>query len=116
MTTRLLACLMLSGCATSAVVIDNVLDPGEVREACFTAATGDVITYRFEATGMVQFNMHYHDGDQVYYPIPEQPARADKGRYLVAQNRGYCLMWTNAGADSVTLDFAIDGAGSIEYH
>lgn len=61
------------------------------------------MTWRFDADGPLDFNTHYHDGDQVTSLARRDAARSARGRLLVAIDQDYCWMWTNRGNAPVTL-------------
>lgn len=61
------------------------------------------MTWRFDADGPLDFNIHYHDGDQVTSLARRDAARSARGRLLVAIDQDYCWMWTNRGNAPVTL-------------
>ena len=94
----------------------RIIAPGEVRELCFEAAAGDTIVYRFEGTGPLGFNLHYHEGEEVYYPVPEHETDAEKGHFLVTADQVYCLMWTNNTPDRITVEPSVEGGSSAEFH
>ena len=94
----------------------RIIGPGEVRELCFEAAAGDTIVYRFEGTGPLGFNLHYHDDEEIYYPVPEHETDAEKGHFLATADRVYCLMWTNNGTGRITVEPTVEGAGVLEFH
>lgn len=91
--------------------------PGEIKELCFESAAGDVLVYRFEASAPLAFNLHYHVGEEVFYPVPEHETAAEKGQYIVPADQAYCLMWTNNSADvTATLSAQLHGTGPVTSH
>lgn len=107
---------MVTLAALSSCVHDpGLIAPGEVRELCFQADAGDTVIYRFESTGVVDFNLHYHDGEEVFYPVPEHATAAEKGQLIVTADQTYCLMWTNNGPDRVTVEPSVEGARAVRF-
>ncbi len=49
------------------------------EEHCLKLAAGERIRYRFRATGAVDFNIHYHRGKDVHYPVKVDASRS-RGR------------------------------------
>ena len=77
-----------------------VIKAGKVHEKCLTLTPPQKIEYRFESTAKVDFNLHYHKGDQVYYPVKLDRTNAESGLYEAKARETYCLMWENkTGAD-----------------
>ncbi|MDH3768349.1 MAG: hypothetical protein OES99_07840, partial [Gammaproteobacteria bacterium] len=96
------ACVMVA-CAHSGVE-DNarqfagnvVVESGRHKELCFESNQGDKVIYRFEANSPLKFNLHYHQDEEVFFPVPEHATAAEKGQYIVVADDTYCLMWTNS--------------------
>ena len=111
--------VLTGGCAGQPAVHGSAGAPGSFRleilsgaseEWCFEARSGDLIVYRFEADAQLVFNLHYHDGDAIRYPVPAHPSAAEKGQLRVPSSNGYCVMWTNEGdaAVNLTADILVD--------
>lgn len=83
---------------------------GKFDEHCLRIATGEVIRWRFTASTPVDFNIHHHRGDQVFYPVRREQADRASGRFRAPATDDYCLMWTNAGPVSAAV------RGSVERH
>ena len=82
--------------------------PGKFAEVCGKVATGNVVRWRFEADGPLEFNIHYHEGRAVHYPVKrEGTARAD-GTLTSVQERDYCWMWTNKTDKAAALGVSLE--------
>lgn len=71
------------------------IGPGQFAELCGPLVQGQAVRWRFESAGPLDFNIHYHVGEDVRFPV-QYKARANAGGTLaVALDQGYCWMWTN---------------------
>ena len=86
-----------------------VIKAGKIHETCLALTPPQKFEYRFESTAKVDFNLHYHKGDQDYYPVKLDRTIAESGLYEAKAKETYCLMWENkTGADvEVTYDAKI---------
>ena len=57
--------------------LDVTLETGKVHEACVKLAAGDKRHYHWKADGPVDFNIHYHQGPEVFYPVKRDAMRGD---------------------------------------
>lgn len=123
--TLILAASLLGGCAGYSEAPAGAgsepgyalhVEIGSSKELCFDAAKGALVTYRFEADGPLEFNLHYHVDQRVYYPVPSHRVAAEKGQLRVPADQAYCLMWTNQGETAVGLSVDLVGAGEATVH
>jgi hypothetical protein len=77
-------------------------------ERCVKLGAGQSLRYRFTASVPVDFNIHYHRGDDVFYPVKKTAITTRAGRLRAKTAEVYCLMWENRGEDSVTVSGSID--------
>lgn len=77
------------------------IEPGGFDEQCFELARDQSASWRFDASAPVDFNLHWHRGSDVFYPVRRRAVRKDAGSYVAAHADGYCLMWVNKGAAAV---------------
>lgn len=116
----LLAALVgLAGCSTLAQVDasrraepDEVLQPRRIYEECLVVEDQQVLEYEFTASGPLEFNIHYHLGAEVSYPVLEKGVASLQGVFdplTVDDPLGrppfYCLMWRNTQRKEVKLFF-----------
>lgn len=69
--------------------------PGKFAEVCGKLARADSVAWRFDASGPLNFNIHYHEGKDVRYPERRDALAGASGRLQVALDQDYCWMWTN---------------------
>ena len=78
-----------------------------IAEECFRLAAGASIGYAFEATAPVDFNIHFHRGSDVEYPVKADQVRQADEQFVASSAEEYCLMWTNRTAQPVTIRGAL---------
>ena len=71
------------------------IKPGKVFEKCMALVPPQKIEYRFESAAKINFNLHYHKGEQVYYPVKLDRTNGESGLYEAKAKETYCLMWEN---------------------
>lgn len=74
------------------------------EEHCIQLAAGQRMRYRFRADGDVDFNLHFHRGADVHYPVKRAATRAEQGEYNAPHADGYCLMWERRGDGAVRIE------------
>ena len=79
------------------------LNPGEIFEPCMAMTAGQILNFRFESDDNLRFNIHYHVGDDVEYPI-KMNANSGSGRFTPVIDQEYCLMWRNKAPSPVSLN------------
>jgi len=88
--------------------METSLAPGAFDELCFELDSGQSMRYSFDADAAVDFNIHWHQGGVVSYPV-RIPAVARLGSVLRSPKKeAYCLMWTNRSRTPVALRARID--------
>lgn len=71
-----------------------VVNTGEVAEICPSLQTKQSLSIEIESSEQAAFNLHYHQGDEVSYPI-KAITTSKLAQTIVADHDGvYCLMWT----------------------
>jgi hypothetical protein len=76
-------------------------------EQCFRLRAGEAARWMFDTTGAVEFNLHWHKGSDVHYPVRRSRVRRDAGRFVAPHADDYCLMWENKGEQPVELRGAV---------
>ena len=66
-------------------------------ERCLTLAAGEAIRYRFRASAPVDFNIHYHRGNETSFPVKRLAVREIESTFKAPRADGYCLMWEHRG-------------------
>lgn len=80
------------------------ISPGGFVELCGRLASGTKVRWQFEAGAPTSFNIHYHKGKAVLFPVKEESSLRSEGRLDVASDQDYCWMWTNHSAVSVPVE------------
>ena len=81
--------------------------PGKFAEVCGKLARADSVAWRFDASGPLNFNIHYHEGKDVRYPERRDALAGASGRLQVVLDQDYCWMWTNKSGQAVDLNFLL---------
>ncbi len=85
------------------------LAPLEFQERCFELAPRDRVRYDFQADQPIEFNIHYHDGLSIRFPV-KLTGITGHGDYFDAElEQSYCLMWLNQSLSRTTLTYRIVG-------
>lgn len=79
------------------------IEPGRFVEVCGPLAAGSAVQWRYEASAPLEFNIHYHQGNDVVYPAKLDRADKAADRLAVTVAQDYCWMWTNKTAAAVTV-------------
>jgi hypothetical protein len=78
------------------------LKPGGIAEECLRLPAGKSRGFEWSATVPVDFNIHYHRGNDVAYPVKANGQREGKGRFTATAAEDYCWMWTARGPTKLT--------------
>ena len=73
---------------------DVKLEAGGMHEECMTVDATDKRRYQWKADGPVDFNVHFHKGNSVSYPVKREGMRGDGGVFTPKTREDYCWMWT----------------------
>lgn len=106
----LVAVAILSCCSIVYAAENKSLNlrPDEVHESCHDLAAGAKINYSFECSSVALFNIHFHHGKEVSYPVAEKMILRSKGTLLADSTQTYCLMWSNPLRRTLTLRYKVD--------
>jgi hypothetical protein len=72
------------------------IERGGEHEECVHLDAGQSRHYYWRASGPVDFNIHFHSGDEVSYPVKREAMRGDGGTFVAKDTEDYCWMWTAA--------------------
>ena len=78
------------------------LPRGEIHEECQRVEAGKSRRYLWKSDQAVDFNVHYHRGNDVSYPVKRDAMRGDGGTFAAKTGEDYCWMWTAKAAATVT--------------
>ena len=74
-------------------VVSFTLEPKKVHEECLRIEAGDKRKYHWKSSAPVDFNIHYHRGPEVFYPVKRDAMRGDGGTFNPKSGEDYCWMW-----------------------
>ncbi|NKC13984.1 MAG: hypothetical protein GKR94_17900 [Gammaproteobacteria bacterium] len=77
-------------------------------EACVELQSGQALRIGFEANAQLEFEVHFHRGGEVEFPVTPHRTRGAAATFSFDASRNYCLMWTNKGKRPVLLEFGYD--------
>jgi hypothetical protein len=78
------------------------------EERCLTIAAGESVRYRFRSSVPVDFNIHYHRGNEIAYPVKRSAVRDADSTFQARKSDGYCLMWEHSGTGEAKVDGSIE--------
>ena len=81
----------------------HTLRPRADAEECFKLPSGQSIGYAFESSAPVDFNIHFHRGKEVVYPVKADAIPRMDDRFTAPSTEEFCLMWTNRTLEMVTV-------------
>ena len=74
--------------------VSLTLAPAKVHEECLRLEAGDQRNFHWKSNAPVDFNVHYHEGPEVFYPVKRDAKRGDRGTFTAKIAQEYCWMWT----------------------
>ena len=103
---RFLALLFACGATAAAsspapagkLSIDATLPPKKVHEECVRLEAGQSRRWHWKSSAPVDFNIHYHHGEEVFYPVKRDAMRGDGGTFTARTAEDYCWMWSAKNA------------------
>lgn len=88
------------------------IKPNRIYEECIEVLPKQIIEASFSSSKAVHFNIHYHQGEEVIYPVSEENIASWSGSIVVHEPEDpseetvqYCLMWENPYDVYVSLDY-----------
>ena len=76
------------------LTVEFTLEPGKVHEECMRLHKGEARRFQWSSDVAVDFNIHYHKGDDALYPFKANNRKGAKARFAAAETHEYCWMWT----------------------
>jgi hypothetical protein len=89
-------------------MLEARLAPGAFDELCFELGAHQSMRYAFDADAPLDFNLHWHRGSTVHYPLRVDAVARLGGLFRSPAGEAYCLMWTNRSRVAVALRARID--------
>lgn len=83
------------------------LQPGKFAELCGELNKGERIRWSFNSEAALNFNIHYHEGPNVSYPVKQAGVAAADGVLEVDPAQTYCWMWSNKSAQPTALQIVL---------
>ena len=80
--------------ASGPKAFSTLLDAGKIHEECMHLEKGERRRYEWKADTAVDFNVHYHEGKEVFYPVKADRKRLGSGMFRAKAAQDYCWMWT----------------------
>jgi hypothetical protein len=70
------------------------LEAKKLHEECVKLDAGEKRKYYWKSDAAVDFNIHYHEGAEVFFPVKRDAMRGDGGIFTAKIAQDYCWMWT----------------------
>jgi hypothetical protein len=86
-----------------------VLHPSQDYEVCLEMTRSQTITYSYQASQPLDFNIHYHQDETVLFPVKNSGFLGLSDSFIAPASQTYCLMWTNPQAVKATLSIRLEG-------
>ena len=80
----------------------HAMKAGGVAEECLRLPAGKSRRFEWSADGPVDFNIHFHVGKDVTYPVKLNGQAKGGGRFTAAATEDYCWMWSSKSPAAVT--------------
>jgi hypothetical protein len=77
-------------------------------ERCLNLAAGESIRFRFRASAPIDFNIHYHRGNETSFPVKRRAVREIESTFEAPRADGYCLMWEHRGQGVATVEGSVE--------
>ncbi len=78
----------------NALAVALELAPKKVHEECARMEAGESRRWHWKSDAPVDFNIHYHRGKEVFFPVKRDAMRGDGGTFTAKTGEDYCWMWT----------------------
>ncbi len=85
------------------------LAPLEFQELCLELAPRDKIRYDFQSDRPIEFNIHYHDGLRIRFPVKLTGITGHGDNFVAELDQTYCLMWFNRTLTGTSLKYRTVG-------
>lgn len=83
------------------------LHPGKFIEVCANITPGERYRWKFDASGKVNFDIHYHVEDLVGRPAVMENVREAASVLEVRSKQDYCWTWQNRSKEPVKVNAEI---------
>ena len=83
------------------------LAPRQLLEVCGKLPQGGTVSWSFDSSAALPFNIHVHQGKEVVYPARLERADRAQGRQVFEAEAAHCWMWTNKTGGDVTVRLSL---------
>ncbi len=83
------------------------IQPGKFSEVCGKLKKGNLIRWQFDSSAPLEFNIHYHEGNNVIFPYKMSATKSGVEVLLISLDQDYCWMWTNKSKEEVKLEMSL---------
>ena len=73
-----------------------------------TLSPSQELVYSFKSSSDMKFNLHYHVGKEVVFPIKKDKISEHKGNFKPTSKQDYCLMWSNNSKSEATVAYEFE--------
>ena len=80
------------------------IQPGKFSEVCGKLKKGNLMRWQFDSSAPLDFNIHYHEGKEIFFPYKMNAIKSAKEELLISLDQDYCWMWTNKSGEAVKLE------------
>ncbi len=94
---------LLIGCAQMPHTTEVSIASKKTHEDCFKMREGQTVDFEFRASQPMNFNLHYHQGSEVFFPLDIKKISIYSNSYIATRNDDFCLMWENVSAETAVL-------------
>lgn len=77
--------------------------PGKFAELCGKLTAKSLVQWKFDSEAATDFNIHFHAGKAVRYPVKKDAVSGADGTLDVSREEAYCWMWSNRSTSSVVV-------------
>ena len=99
----------LLGIPYDSISSESALAPYEFQEVCFDLAPQDEVQYDFRSDQPIDFDIHYHDGLRIRFPVKLTGITVHADRFVAELDQTYCLMWFNQNLAGTLLNYRTSG-------
>lgn len=94
-------------------VVTKTLVKSEAQKECFKLAGTQVLYYRFNSDGPVDFKLSHQEDKEIVH-ISRTGIADAAGNFVAKKTSDYCLVWTNVGERSATLHYELQRAAQAQ--
>jgi hypothetical protein len=76
--------------------------PKQFLEICGPLVVKESVTWRFEASRGIDFNIHYHVGKDVTYLAKADSVKSMSAEFVAKLDQEYCWMWSNTSDQPIS--------------